>query len=273
MSEMEYLIAVDLEGIHGVVGEPNCTLTSSADYGKAVEGAQLEVNAAAQALFDSGAEKVAVWDNHGGGKNLDFTQIDSRVEKIVPDRTKLRFDFVEEHRFAGILYLGYHAKEGTPNGVLAHTFNSTGIQYAKVDGKAVGELAIDTWICRGHSIPPLFLASDDVCVAEMKQICPEITTVVTKFGKGRNRAELRERECVLQEIYDQVRAAVQKQGKNETEDFPERAHLEVRYTRAERAEEVYRCTKESGLVPVEYGEDTHVLHFEVTAANQIPNLL
>ena len=67
---MEYLIAVDLEGIHGIVGEVNKTLTASKDYPDACYAAALEINAVARALFDSGATKVAVWDNHGGGNNI-----------------------------------------------------------------------------------------------------------------------------------------------------------------------------------------------------------
>ena len=46
---MEYLIAVDLEGVHGVVGEPYKGLTSDhEEYAKAVENATDEVNEAAE---------------------------------------------------------------------------------------------------------------------------------------------------------------------------------------------------------------------------------
>ena len=72
---MEFIIACDLEGIHGVIGEAYKTLGESFDYQKAVEGAELEINTAAKALFDSGAEKVIVWDNHGGGGNVDFSSL------------------------------------------------------------------------------------------------------------------------------------------------------------------------------------------------------
>ena len=72
---MEYLIAVDLEGIGGVVGEPYKTLTESRDYKISTENAAREINSAVKALFDNGATKVAVWDNHGGKNNLDFSKI------------------------------------------------------------------------------------------------------------------------------------------------------------------------------------------------------
>ena len=68
----QYLVAVDLEGIHGVVGTPYEGLVfGSQEYEKAVENAIDEVNAVVKGLFEGGANLVAVWDNHGGKKNLD----------------------------------------------------------------------------------------------------------------------------------------------------------------------------------------------------------
>ena len=60
---MKYLIAVDLEGAHGVVGEPYIGLKPGmAEYDLAVRNVTEEVNAAIDALFDSGADEVFVWD-------------------------------------------------------------------------------------------------------------------------------------------------------------------------------------------------------------------
>lgn len=80
---MEYLIAVDLEGVNNVVGYPYSGLSEGTEeYNKATEQAVLEINAAVKALFDGDATKVYVWDNHGSGKNIDFTKVDSRAENI-----------------------------------------------------------------------------------------------------------------------------------------------------------------------------------------------
>ena len=49
---MEYLIAVDLEGIHGVVGEAFKGLSPDMDdYKVAVKNAYLEINTIANTLF------------------------------------------------------------------------------------------------------------------------------------------------------------------------------------------------------------------------------
>ena len=270
---MEYLIAVDLEGIHGVVGEEMKTLTDSFDYADAIEGAILEVNTAIRALFDCGATKVAVWDNHGGGENIDFSLIDSRAVRVSDKGRKERFDLANEHSFSGIIFLGYHAKAGTPSGVLAHTYNSKAIQYVKLNGKAVGELTIDSYICARHNIYPILAASDAAGISEMKEICPTAETVITKHGKSRNEAVFKDRDQVLREIYVSTCRAVKFGGVNKVEDFPEKAHVEIRYTRCERAYSVFKKIKAAGVIPVQYGEDSHILHFEVTAPQEIIKLL
>lgn len=260
---MEYLIAVDLEGIHGVVGEPNVGLRRSiADYQVAIEGAVAEINAAVQALFDSGATRVVVWDNHGGGGNIDFSKIDARAEQIIPDNSLPRMCFCKDYHFAGILFIGYHAKEGTLNGVLAHTYNSSAIQYMKVNGKQLGELDFDSCIAGEFGIPAIFAASDDKAMAQMAECNPDTVTVLTKYGKGRNAAELRTREEVVKDIYEGVKLAVSKTIKPVTFTFP--CAYEIRYTRMEMAAWVYESMGEK-LLDLRYGEDAHTL--QVTLRN------
>lgn len=270
---MEFLVAMDLEGIHGVVGRPNEKLSKDTEsYAIAKENALIEANTAIAALFDAGADKVLLWDNHGGGNNVDTEKVDPRAIQVFPSKTdKHRFDFVQKHHFDGILLLGYHSREGTLGGVLAHTYNSGAIQYVKLNGKPIGEIETDAYICAAHGIPVLFLSSDDVCIRQATETLPNITTVITKFGKSRNEAELKDRETVLSELSKGIRKAVLER----TADmplYPFPATLEIRYTRMERAAELYKKAQENEI-PVAYGEDAHILIYTVNEAKQIPFLI
>ena len=270
---MNFLICVDLEGIHGIVGERYQTLTHSCDYAPACAGAVYEINTVARALFDKGAERVYVWDNHGGGNNIDTSLLDERIIPVSHKGYAYRGDFAKELSLFGVIFLGYHAKEGTPNGVLAHTFSSVGIQYVKLEGVAIGELFVDTRIFADLGVKALLHAGDDISIREMNEVCPDALTVVTKYGRGRNNALLREREEVLDDLYRTTCESLSLIGKDASLDFPTTpATLEVRYTRAERAEEMTRRAGELGI-PVKYGEDTHTLFFEITSAKEIPCLL
>lgn len=263
---MQYLIACDLEGVHGVVGEPYVGLgpgKAPEQYKLAVENAALEINTAAKALYDNGADLVVLWDNHGMGKNIDPSTIDPRIQIVDHRQYRGRMGFAVDYNFAGVVYIGYHPMEGTLGGVLAHTYNSTTIQYIKVDGKAVGELSIDSWVAgNNYGIPAIFAASDDKAIAEFKQISPDGVGVITKYGKSRNEAELRPREEVLEEIYNGVVEAMKKKIAPAT--YPVPANFEIRYTRMEAAADVYTRLGWQGAVEhFEYGEDAHILQGRV----------
>ena len=135
------LLALDLEGVNNVAGEPYSGLARDTEgWCVAKEQAVLEVNAAAKALFDAGALKVGLWDNHGGGNNIDPTALDPRIT-LIPYEIGLekRMSFADGE-YDCICFFGYHAMEGTLGGVLAHTINSKIVQYYKLNGQYIGEV-------------------------------------------------------------------------------------------------------------------------------------
>ena len=266
-----YLLAVDLEGIHGVFGKTYETLNGSPDYEKAISNAVREINTVVAALFDSGAELVAVWDNHGANENIDFSDLDPRVTEINAKGDEWRFDFAKGYGFDRVIFLGYHAMEGNPRGILAHTYSSVGIQYIKLEGVYMSEFHIDSLICADYGIAPVLVAADDVCLSEMVAVAPEVLTVTTKLAAGRNRGTEIPEEEVLCDLYERTLEAAGTAEFSPIEKMPAPARLEIRYTRAERAAERIEFAKGLGI-PVEYGEDSHILRFEITRANQIPRL-
>ncbi len=272
---MNFVIALDMEGVHGVVGEPYKGLSSDSDeYKKAVISATCEVNEAVKALFDAGAEKVYIWDNHGAKDNIFTDLIDSRAEKIIlPVKTgETRLDFLKDIKpQAAIIYLGYHAREGSFNGVLCHTFNSVAYQYIKFDGKPVGELDIDAEIASTLKVPSVFAASDDVCISQVKAYDERITTVVTKYGKGRNAADFRPVQDVLKDIYDGVKYAASNVFAPKNATFPK--EVEIRYTRIELAAHIYETLNGVFGKRICYGDDSHILKFTVNDVDELRKIL
>ena len=267
-----YLIAVDMEGVHGVVGVPYRGLACELeDYKIAVASATKEVNAVIKALYDGGAKKVYVWDNHGNLDNLDFNFIDSRAEKVFPKSNNVdRIDFVDGLNIDAVLYIGYHSKEGSFNGVLAHTYNSIGVQYYKINGKQVGEFDIDAYIAAEYNIPSVFAACDNVCAEQVKEFNPKTVTVITKIGTGRNSAIFRDEKELLQEIYDGVLKAIKTNVEVIKLTFP--CTVEVRFTRTEFAKEMYeRMIKD--VPQIVYGEDAHVLKAEINNVKELKRML
>ena len=261
-----FLICVDLEGVHGVIGEPYKGLeTDIPDYTLAVENATKELNVVIKALFDCGATLVAVWDNHGSGKNLDFSLLDKRivrVENTAQSRYK-RMSFAENFVFDGLILLGYHARAGTA-GVLAHTYSSKKIQYYKLHGKQVGEVEIDAYVAASYRIPLLLLVADDVCITQAKETHRDSLFAVTKYAKGRNQAEFIDENIVLSNIYKQTCACVNTNVKPICLEVPCRE--EIRFTRSEDAEKTVKKMREYGQ-KISFGEDLHTVYLDLLSMN------
>jgi D-amino peptidase len=215
---MKYVIAVDCEGPAGVVGKPGGSLNDApAQYEFARRQATAEASAAARGLFAAGATQVIVWDNHGGGVNLVYDELDET--------------------FAGLLFIGYHARDNTVAAPLAHTFNSGKYQWIKINGREIGEMAVDAAVAGAKGVPAIFVASDDKAVAEAKAFFPGITAVTTKVGYSWNAALSKHPRRVLREIEAAAQSAATDRAKVKPFAFASPLEVEIRHKRIDSADE------------------------------------
>ena len=227
------LIALDLEGVNNVKGVPYEALSKETDEWKiARKQGVLEVNAAAEALFSAGAERVALWDNHGGGHNIDPSALDGRIELLDPDLSKPRMYFADDYDC--VCYFGYHAMEGTLGGVLAHTMSSKTVQFYKLNGKYIGEIDMDAYIAASHGKPSVFYCAGDIACAQAKRAVDGIVTVTTKHEISRNEADFRDNSELFDEISEKIIKSVSSEHSYKTLDFP--ASFEKSFKRVEDAE-------------------------------------
>ena len=193
------LISLDLEGVACVVGEANKTLTDSKDYQFACIQAVHEVNAAIGGLCTAGADRIDVWDSHDKSLNIDYSAIDSRARVVAGNRESRRFSFAEGNYDAAI-FIGYHAMEGDPVGVLAHSYSSVEFQQIRVNGSPVGEISCDAAMLGESGIPVLMVVSDDRGCLEAHGRLPDVSTIETKQSISRNMAISKHPDAVVEEI-------------------------------------------------------------------------
>jgi len=239
---MRYAIACDMEGIAGVVGYPNEGLgNTSKQFQAASRQAVKEINAAVEALYDSGAEKVYVWDNHNGSLNMNYDDLDERVDIVAGVGAKHRWPGLYDKEIDAVLLIGYHPKADTYAGILTHTCSSTTYQYIKMNGKSMGEVEIDA-ACAARLLkaPLIFIAGDTKLVAQINEDMPWVSTVITKEALGRNLAVLKHPRRVAREIYDGVVKAVRDIGKAQLFDIEDPVEVEARFLRLEDAEKVIK---------------------------------
>ena len=239
------LLALDLEGVNNVVGEPYKGLEKESEqWYVARSQAVLEINAAARALFDAGVEKVGLWDNHGGGNNLDAAALDPRIELISVDLSLPRMSFASG-RFDCICYFGYHAMEGTLGGVLAHTMSSKAFQYYKLNGRYIGEVDMDAYIAASHGMPSRFFAGGDIACSQAARAVEGIVTVVTKRELERNNADFRDNGELFADIGREIVKAVSIETEPVELEFP--AVMEKSFKRVEDAAKYLQRLRGAGL--------------------------
>ncbi len=239
------LLGLDLEGVNHVVGEPYEGLSKGSEQWQiACKQAMREIHEAADALFAAGAEKVDLWDQHGGGDNIDPQDVDERVTLLRPDLSRPTMYFVKDS-YDCICYFGQHAMEGTLGGVLAHTMNSKRVQYYKLNGQYIGEIDMQAYIAAAYGIPSVFSAAGDIACAQAKRVIPELVTVVTKQELSRNQAIFRENSELFAEIREKIVEAVKREHPCKQLAFP--ATMEKAFKRTEDAAKYLSRLLEKGI--------------------------
>lgn len=241
---MKFLIAVDLEGVACAYGPYNSGIEDSFNIEFVRKQATREANAAVKALFDSGADEVIVWDNHGRGCSLYYDQLDERCLIAIGSTVDTRYPCLDES-FSGVLFIGYHGMAGSEDAVLAHTFSSVNYQYIKINGKEYGEVGIDSAIAGEFGVPVIFLSGDDKVISEAKEVLPDIETVETKKSLAYTRIISKHPKRVEKEIYEGVLKAVSRSKEMKVFRIDMPVEVEIRYRRADVAKHA-RLTDKDG---------------------------
>src|SRR5207245_5118769 len=81
------------------------------------------------------------------------------------------------------LFIGYHARAGTPRAILDHTYSGT-IAAVRVNGTPVGATGINAYLAGHHGVPVVLVTGDRAVTAEAKALIPNIRTVAVRAATG-----------------------------------------------------------------------------------------
>ena len=203
---VKVFIVSDMEGVAGIVKwqQTDGTKEKRAYH----EGRELyteEINAAVRGARTSGATEIVVMDCHGAGEEWTFNslipdKLDRGCEYVVQNDWTEYTEFLERGCDAA-LFVGMHAKAGTPDGVLSHTVSGQAWRELRFNGVPVGETGIDAALCGHWGCPVLLVTGDEaVCREGAELLGSGLTTVAVKKGLGRFSARqvppLRAREMI-----------------------------------------------------------------------------
>ena len=174
---MRVLVIADMEGISGIETVESCAPGDPA-YPAGQRLLAAEVNAVAEAAFDTGATGGSVIDWHGNSDNIDPAALDPRA-RIAAEDLSVGYDVA--------FLIGFHAMAGTRPAFISHTmFRGLALEMA---GRPTGELGLLSRWAGEWGVPIALVAGDRAATQESETFLPETPTLTTKLARSWDRAE------------------------------------------------------------------------------------
>jgi D-amino peptidase len=183
---MRVLIAVDMEGISGVVDWDHVD-PSRPDYARFREIMTDEVNAAIDGALDGGATSVVVTDGHNNGHNILIEKLHApaRLNSGSPAPLSM-VEGVQQSEV--VFFIGYHARANTPDAILCHTWTDQ-VRGVWLNDRAVGEIGLNAAVCGSFGARVSLITGDRAAVQEAIELLGPIESVIVKTAQARMCAE------------------------------------------------------------------------------------
>ena len=132
----------------------------------------------------AGATEIVVRDGHGAKTNIipDLLHEEAKLLRGVTARPENMMLGLDES-FDAVIFIGYHAKGGTEEGILAHT-SSGNVVDLLVNGVSLPEAGYNAQMAGLLGVPVVLVAGDDWICGQVEELFGNVTTVETKLGMG-----------------------------------------------------------------------------------------
>ncbi len=185
---MKILISVDMEGVTGVTTWDHVT-PGHAEYARFRRLMTGDVNAAVRGALAGGADQVIVSDGHWNGSNILIEELDARASLNSGSPSPLSMMQGVDQGVDGVLFIGYHARQGSHPAVLDHTWSDTCVAGVWLNDKPAGEYTMNAGVAGQYGAPVLMCSGDQTACAQMKEQLGALETAVVKRASGRFSAE------------------------------------------------------------------------------------
>jgi D-amino peptidase len=208
---LKVFISVDMEGLAGAVSSSDVN-ASGADYAHFRTLMAGETNAAIEGAFNAGATYVLVRDSHGGKQNLLPGDVDPRAHLLRGASTgpKNMMEGIDS-TFDAVVFIGYHAKAGTPNAILEHTSTGNVVDFS-INDVSLPEGGYNALVAGLYGVPVVFVAGDRAVVDQLRGLLGPIRAVAVKqeiADASLGMSPAAARDAIRAGVEDAVRARVQ----------------------------------------------------------------
>lgn len=245
---MKVFICADMEGITGVVHRdqllpeghawPEARRWMTGDINAAIEGVLLE---------DPEATFV-VNDGHAIMRNIMLEELHERAELVMGPATFENKPLCQtmgiDETYDLFMLVGHHTRAGTPGGLLSHTWSGKVITNLYLNGKVVGEIAMNSAVAGSYGVPVGLVTGTDRLMDEARGTLPGTPALVSvKRTLGPTAAICQTPKVTRRTIADGAALAVRRlrEGKLEALDPPGPVEVIVETYRREMTDQALRC--------------------------------
>lgn len=233
-------VSADMEGVAGIVDLAQVDPDSGTEYELGRRFMTAEVNAAVAGAFAAGADEVLVCDAHWNKRNLLLESIDPRARVVSGGPRPLGMMAGIDDSFAASIFLGYHAMEGHPRGVLAHTWSHLVVDGVRLAGRPAGEAALNAAIAGHFGVPVVLSTGDRWANDEVEELLGAVERVDVKEGISRTAATTLAPARAAERIREGAEAALAALDRFRPHRLPAPVELEVRFKQVDGAERAAR---------------------------------
>jgi D-amino peptidase len=256
---MRVYISVDMEGIAGVAHEDQTDPIDPRHAGEYNRFRRLmtnEANAAIVGALEAGANAVWVNDSHWLMRNLLAEELHPAAELISGGPKRLSMVEGIDGGFDAAMFIGYHARAGTRDATIDHTYTSR-VHEARVNDQPVGELALNAAMAGLHGVPVALVSGDQALAAEVRELLgSNVETVIVKQAVGRFAARSVAPAAACDRIRESAVKALRRRHGVFTFSPPIRLEVDFALTQmADMAELVPGSTRTAGRTVVYSGDD------------------
>lgn len=204
---MKLLIAVDMEGISGVVNWDQVD-PSTAEYQRFRQVMTEDVNAAIQGAALAGASEFFVADGHWNSTNILIEKLDPRASLNCGSPSQFSMVQGVDSGVDAAFFIGYHARAGSLHAILDHTWSSVRVANLWLNDRLTGEFGLNASVCGHFNVPALMVSGDQTVCAEAREWVAGVETAQVKTAYGRFTAECLPLEAAHQLIRETAERAV-----------------------------------------------------------------
>ena len=251
---MRIFVSADLEGINGIVA-PEDIETCGDGYQLARKLMTEEANAIIEGAFCGGATEVLICDSHNISQNIIYDMLDDRATLLRGDTRRDSMVHSIDSSYAGLILLGYHAKFGTENAILDHSFSPSMIRNITINGISYGELGINSLFAAAKNVPLIMATGDYALSKEAKGFYKDVETVVVKYAEGRFSARCLPRALTQKSLTETAEKAVKNASKKIPVSVPSKLHMEIEFQQVNLADGAMRVKGIKRVGPFTVGID------------------